>query len=108
MKCPLLRPRIRRPDRLAFPHGLTVVVCENPPGTTGGGGRIDLRQPFCKVTLRRGVLWVGSEVGPFVRIGLNVVQFLAAVGVADVAPALVADRVVVLVVGGERRPGALG
>ena len=49
-----------------------------------------------------------GEIGPFVGVGGLVVEFLLAVGLADVAPAPVADAVVVETVGGERRCGPSG
>jgi len=49
-----------------------------------------------------------GEIGPFVRVVLQVVEFLAAVGVADVAPTLAADAVVALIVAGDGRTVAFG
>ncbi len=43
------------------------------------------------------------EVGPFVRIIVVIVEFLAAVGIADVAPTLAAESVVALAVRRECR-----
>jgi hypothetical protein len=44
------------------------------------------------------VLGIHSEVGPFARVGSMVAQFFASIHVADVAPTLTADAVIVLIV----------
>ena len=56
----------------------------------------------------RGVFGFAGEVGPLVGIVAHVVEFLAAVGVVDVAPAFAADAVVALVVAGDGGALALG
>ena len=45
-----------------------------------------------------------GEVGPLVGVLLHVVEFLAAVGIADVAPVVGADGVIALIVGGDGGP----
>ena len=102
--------RVAASDGLAFPDGLVggLVVGEHAAGAAGGGRLVDLRQPLAVLRDDRGELGPAGQVRPLVRIVLHVVQFLAAVGVVDVAPTLAADAVVALVVAGDGRALALG
>ena len=47
------------------------------------------------------MLGVGGEVGPFVFVVAVIIEFFGSVGVADVAPTIGADGVVVLAKGGD-------
>ena len=77
-------------------------------GAAGGGGLIDVGEPAAVGREGFAVFGLGGEVGPLVGIVLMVVEFFAAVGVLDVAPAFGADSVVALVVGGDGGAGAGG
>ena len=97
-------------DDLSFPDGGVGgrIVAECALRASRGHGDVDLGQPFREVLTDAGACRVTGEVFPFMGIGEFVVEFLAAVGIADVAPAIVADRVVALVVGGDGGPFACG
>ena len=68
-----------------------------------GIGGVDLGQVGAQLAKRGSVFRLGRQVDPLVRVGGAVVQFLVAVGVANVAPAFGADCVVVLVKCRDRR-----
>ena len=101
---------------IAAEHGLALptgdiggwVVGEDAAGAVERGREVDFRQPLFVLGDDGGVLRPAGEIGPFVRVGLQVVEFLAAIGVADVAPTLAADAVVALIVAGDGRTVAFG
>ena len=99
-----------RIDDLSLPDGGVGggIVAEGAALAAGGHGDIDLRQPLGEVRTDAGECGIGREVLPFVGIGEFVVEFLAAVGIADVAPPIGADGVVALVVAGDGGPFAFG
>ena len=74
----------------------------------GDGWGVHFRQPLRQLALHRRVLRVQREVRPLVRVPAQVVEFLRAVGVVDVAPVLGAHRMVVLIVRRDGGPRARG
>ena len=77
-------------------------------GATRGRGFIEGRQPFPVFGDDTSALGIGGEVRPFIGIPFEVVEFLAAIGVTDIAPALAADTMVSLVMTGDSRAVARG
>ena len=67
------------------------------------GDRVLLGQPFPQTELDVGVGGIARQVAPFTGVGPVVVEFLVAVGIADVAPLLIANRVVVAQIRHDRR-----
>ena len=97
-------------DGAAFPNRAAGggIVGEDALGAGGGGGHIDLGQPAAVFGKEGGGGGPGGEVGPLVRVIAEIVEFFAAVGVADVAVVFAADAVVALIVGGDRGAFARG
>ena len=58
---------------------------------------------FCQFLPGYGVFRQGGQIVPFVFVVGVIVKFFPAIGIADVAPAIRADGVVVLTEGGEGR-----
>src|SRR5687767_1990277 len=79
---------------LRFTSGLLDVVVFSAATTVGQCGHVNLRQPFREFCLLSGVLGMPGEIRVFERVGGFVVEFLVAVGVADVAPAFAAHRMI--------------
>jgi hypothetical protein len=77
-------------------------------GAVRGGREINLGQPFLVFSYDGGVCGLAGEIGPFVGIFDHVVEFLAAVGIVEVAPALTADAMIALVVAGDSGAFAFG
>ena len=88
----------------AFPDGFALgVVGEDSRAAPRSRFLADRGNPFAVIGDDFLVLGTASEVVPLVGIVLHVVEFLGAIGVADVAPVLTANAVVVVVVCGDRR-----
>ena len=73
-------------------------------GAARGWRHIGFGEPEPVVGDDRGMRGGADEIGPFVGIGLVVVEFFSAVGVADIAPALGPNGVVALVMAGDGGP----
>ncbi len=64
-------------------------------------GDVDFGQVGCEVFFDGQAFRFGGDVGPFLWVGLFVVEFFIAVGVANVAPLIGADSVIVRPVGAD-------
>ncbi len=106
--CLRFRQRSAFINRLVFPDRLSGggLVGEDAALAAGDGTFVDLGQPLGEFGFFGGVVRITREVGPLIGIFDLVVEFFAAVGVADVAPVFGADGVVALIVGGDGGPFA--
>ena len=104
----LLRNHIRPCHHSSFPGRFVTrrIVREYALRTPRCGGKVDLGQPTA-VFLQHGRLSrVAGEIDPFMRVDQMVIQFLAAIGVPNVPPAFATNRVIPLIVRGDRGPRA--
>jgi len=101
---------IGREDFLALPDDFLGfgVVGEDAGVAAGGGLAADFGDPFFVFGDDFFVAGFANEVVPLIGILFHVVEFFAAIGVADVAPVLGADAMVVMIVSGDGRALAFG